>query len=348
MAGSRVKLRFLPANLATIAIVTSAFREPLDGQAAVKERLLFDGASFSDLPGVIVVSDDAMATDVAVRTIAQSGARHLATVNWDTAASRITEQASAPILLIETVGVADAVIDEQLPRLVAVAGPERAVVSFDKSMLEFIAGQFFGAGPSLLCDRGPGDQLAALVQATIPRNLALLDSSGEAARLARINQEVARFTETLARLTGAAPDPVVLPDTQPITGERKPAITISAGADIALAPGDIRRAIRVRRMRDEAFGLAGLFEDPAWDMMLDLFAAELEQRLVSVSSLCIAAAVAPTTALRWINKLIEVGLFERQPDELDRRRAFVALTPSASAMMRNYVAALARAGLSIA
>ena len=68
----------------------------------------------------------------------------------------------------------------------------------------------------------------------------------------------------------------------------------------------------------------------------------------TMNSLCIAAAVAPTTALRWINKLIAVGLFERRPDSLDRRRAFVALTARASAGLGDYLAALRRAGLSIA
>ena len=101
-------------------------------------------------------------------------------------------------------------------------------------------------------------------------------------------------------------------------------------------------------MRDDAFGLAGLFEDPAWDMLLDLFAAELERRRVSVSSLCIAAAVAPTTALRWIGKLIDAGLLERQPDAFDRRRAFMSLTARASGGMRSYLASTRRAGLAIA
>ncbi len=51
---------------------------------------------------------------------------------------------------------------------------------------------------------------------------------------------------------------------------------------------DVREVIRARRLRDQFFE-RGLFEDPAWDMLLDLFAAELEQTQVSVSSLCIAA-----------------------------------------------------------
>jgi DNA-binding MarR family transcriptional regulator len=82
-------------------------------------------------------------------------------------------------------------------------------------------------------------------------------------------------------------------------------------------------------------------------MLLDLFAAELEGVQVSVSSLCIAASVAPTTALRWIGKMVDTGLFVRDPDPFDRRRAFMTLTPRASQEMRRYMSALKRAGLAI-
>jgi hypothetical protein len=43
-------------------------------------------------------------------------------------------------------------------------------------------------------------------------------------------------------------------------------------------------------MREQFFG-PDLFADPAWDILLDLYAARLEQQRVAVSSLCIAAAV---------------------------------------------------------
>ena len=57
-----------------------------------------------------------------------------------------------------------------------------------------------------------------------------------------------------------------------------------------IGPRDVRRIIRQRRMRDEYFG-SDMFADPAWDILLDLYAAKLERHRVSVSSLCIAAAV---------------------------------------------------------
>ena len=103
--------------------------------------------------------------------------------------------------------------------------------------------------------------------------------------------------------------------------------------------GTVRDVLRARRLRDRFFG-SGLFEDPAWDMLLDLFAAELEGTQVSVSSLCIAAGVAPTTALRWIAKMTEMELFIRHPDPADRRRAFMTLSPRASEAMQAYMIAL--------
>src|SRR3546814_5360350 len=57
-----------------------------------------------------------------------------------------------------------------------------------------------------------------------------------------------------------------------------------------------------------------------------LMAAHLSGQRVSVSSLCIAAAVPATTALRWIRALTDHGLFLRQADPSDGRRVFIALS----------------------
>lgn len=75
---------------------------------------------------------------------------------------------------------------------------------------------------------------------------------------------------------------------------------------------------------------AGLFADPAWDMLLDLFAAAAEGRQVSVSSACIASGVATSTALRWVSELEEGGLLSRSPDPRDGRRTFLEIAPGAS------------------
>jgi len=75
-------------------------------------------------------------------------------------------------------------------------------------------------------------------------------------------------------------------------------------------------------------------------MLLDLTAARAEQAKVSVTSLCIASGVPPTTALRWIGQMTEAGLLKRIEDETDRRRAFIALTDKAIEAMSAYFAEL--------
>jgi len=104
-------------------------------------------------------------------------------------------------------------------------------------------------------------------------------------------------------------------------------------------PRLVRRIIRQRERRLRFFD-SGLFADPAWDMLLDLTAARAEQARVSVSSLCIASGVPPTTALRWISQMTEAGLFRRVEDDCDRRRAFIALTEKAADAMTRYFAEL--------
>lgn len=102
-------------------------------------------------------------------------------------------------------------------------------------------------------------------------------------------------------------------------------------------PQVLRRIIKARQARARFFD-PELFADPAWDMLLDLAAARGERRQVSVTSLCIAAGVPATTALRWIGQMVEAGLLVRVQDPEDRRRAFIALADSAAEAMARYFA----------
>lgn len=96
-----------------------------------------------------------------------------------------------------------------------------------------------------------------------------------------------------------------------------------------------RETIRRRRKREEHFP-SGLFADPGWDIMLDLYAAHYENAAVSVSSLCIAAAVPQTTALRWIAMMTDEGWLVRWADTADRRRAYLKLSDKARRRMDAY------------
>ncbi|MFL6725211.1 MAG: hypothetical protein ACJ8FS_01700 [Sphingomicrobium sp.] len=96
--------------------------------------------------------------------------------------------------------------------------------------------------------------------------------------------------------------------------------------------------IKARRLRDRFFD-PDLFADPAWDMLLELYAAQLEGVRTSVSSLSIGAAVPATTALRWMKTLERRGIIRRIPDPLDGRRIWVELTAEAGEAMAHLLQA---------
>lgn len=97
----------------------------------------------------------------------------------------------------------------------------------------------------------------------------------------------------------------------------------------------LRLILKARRRRGRFFS-PDLFADPAWDILLELYAAKLGQRKVSVSSLCVGAAVPATTALRWIGTLEKNGLLVRTADRCDARRFFVSLSERAASSMAAY------------
>ncbi len=97
----------------------------------------------------------------------------------------------------------------------------------------------------------------------------------------------------------------------------------------------LRRILRARRARADFFD-GDLFADPAWDIILELYACELAHRRMSVSDVCIASAVPATTALRWIRTLEHRGLVERRQDPHDGRRLFVQLSDAGSSAVKDY------------
>ncbi|QXT34225.1 hypothetical protein KV697_10255 [Sphingomonas sanguinis] len=290
---------------------------------------------------VVVIGAPALA-QAAADLVRQAGGRVLRHVLWPAVAAEIGQQAGRPLLLIDTHGAEAAVMEIALARIdaVATALDLPIVVSMVTGDIDLVAAMLLGPRVAMLCDASALELVAALALAGASQSGATMLHAhvreGESERLRKLNAEVARIAEALAKLS-------VQEDEDRHGGVSDRHQSFHAAPPRA-QPGDaelIRRMIRARRLRDGFFE-GGLFEEPAWDMLLDLYAAHLEGVRVSVSSLCIAAAVAPTTALRWIGKMTEAGLFARQPDPLDRRRAFMVLTERALEGMRGYLNALRR------
>ena len=112
-------------------------------------------------------------------------------------------------------------------------------------------------------------------------------------------------------------------------------------------PRLVREIIRRRQARARFFD-SEMFADPAWDMLLDLTAADAEHRRVSVTSLCIASGVPTTTALRWVKQMCDDGVFERVRDTSDKRRVFISLSDKSREAMAGYFAAIGESALAYA
>lgn len=98
---------------------------------------------------------------------------------------------------------------------------------------------------------------------------------------------------------------------------------------------EVRTVLAARRTREDIIGHE-LFADPAWDILLYLYAASLRQCRVTVSELTLASAVPQTTGLRWISKLDHVGLIRRSDDPLDRRRIWVEISDEGERKMNAF------------
>lgn len=103
----------------------------------------------------------------------------------------------------------------------------------------------------------------------------------------------------------------------------------------------VRRVLAARRIRVRQLG-QDLFADPAWDLLLEAFAAELGQKRTSISQLCLATNVPQPVAMRWIDKLAQDGWFNR-PQASDERQ--IELTPEGSVKLRRYFEAVGPAAL---
>lgn len=120
--------------------------------------------------------------------------------------------------------------------------------------------------------------------------------------------------------------------------------------DLRATPADARLArqlLRERRQRDSFLGKEH-FGEPAWDIILDLFASQVEGRPVSVTSTCIGAEVAVTTGIRHLAHLEEAGLVVRERAEADGRMCYVRLSQATMQKVSTYLRQLPpREGLGV-
>jgi DNA-binding MarR family transcriptional regulator len=284
---------------------------------------------YSSKPPALIAAATEAGRRRGARLVEDFGLRVGATLDIAQAAERVGLQGSASAIWIEVDKEADG-LDTLLgtvDRDVA-DGRYGAVVAVNSNRLDRVIARVSDPAIEIVVDGDEAERATALalVLANSRASPALSDvaSDRNAARIRQLSEEVSRIASTLARLSSGPP--VATP---------RPAPPADDAPEIAAET--VRAVIRARRLRARYFD-EELFADPAWDMLLDLLQAEIAQLRVPVSSLCIAAAVPATTALRWLKTMVHQGLFLRRADPHDGRRVFVELAPPASKALRRYFA----------
>ncbi|MEO7635740.1 MAG: MarR family winged helix-turn-helix transcriptional regulator [Sphingomicrobium sp.] len=289
--------------------------------------------TYSDLPPVLLAASSAAGFARARPAIDAAGMRVAATVLVTEAEARMDRQAAASALWLEIDQDHGTALDALLLRVNREVGEGRypAIVATSAALVDPVLARLDRTEVDMLVDASEAERVAALAVALHhpfrEQRVADVSSDQSAARLRQLSEEVGRIASTLARLSSAPPSSPTLP-TAALSPTNEP---------LPVSVDQVRSVIRARRLRSRFFA-EELFADPAWDMLLDLLQAEISQLRVPVSSLCIAAAVPATTALRWLRTMVDQKLFVRRADPHDGRRVFVELAPETSRAMRGYFA----------
>ena len=296
----------------------------MDGVGYANESVTYDRS-----PPALLFGAERGPSEGVAAMLDEAGVRLAAHEPLAGALDRIERQLAHGLVWVEC-GSGEALDVSLLNRLqqLAADGEADVVLSIPSAEIDPALAVIDSAAAQILVDADDIERGGALALALARRGSGARVSDvgrDNAVRLRQLSDEMGRIAATLARLS---------------TGPQATApVAAPAGVEAGeAAPPDIdtvRQVIRARRLRGRFFDET-LFADPAWDMLLDLFQAELAQHRVPVSSLCIAAAVPATTALRWIKSMTDCGLFLRRPDPHDGRRVFIELSADASRAMRRY------------
>ena len=229
------------------------------------------------------------------------------------------------------------------------------IVSTSLDALDDVFAALDQSDPQLLVNPTRADRIVATGRVLAQVSNARVREMSEEDRLTllRLSEQVDAIAQRLEGLSNT-PSPRIagVPNAQSATGNAgevdivegaSSPTPLHSGIGCARAPLPeprlVRQIIANRQARARFFD-SELFSDPAWDMLLDLTAAHAEHRRVSVTSLCIAAGVPATTALRWVRQMVDSGIFVRIADSTDKRRAFIALSDTTADAMANYFAAI--------
>jgi hypothetical protein len=158
----------------------------------------------------------------------------------------------------------------------------------------------------------------------------MMDGTGDAGALGR----------TVSILAKAGRDLQVAVATVQRAAEAEELRALLRSSSPEFAATQIRALIATRRLWHNAFELGD--SDPAWALLMELFATRLEGETATVDVLGWATDLEQATAARWIGRLESQGLVARGTQGEDKRRLLVTLTDEGEDKLRAYLAAALR------
>jgi DNA-binding MarR family transcriptional regulator len=117
----------------------------------------------------------------------------------------------------------------------------------------------------------------------------------------------------------------------------------AAGDGMPPRPRELAKQLLAQRLTRFEHFPAELFHEPAWDMLLALFIAQEDRRVMNVKTLVASANAPVTTSQRWIDHLHKLKLIDRVIDPIDRRRMELSLSDSGHVAVLAYLRQLGAA-----
>jgi DNA-binding MarR family transcriptional regulator len=103
---------------------------------------------------------------------------------------------------------------------------------------------------------------------------------------------------------------------------------------LRLTEDHILSLVFARRARGAVFG-GGLFSDPAWDILLELYAARLGGRRMSLQDLALAIETPASTTRRWVSVLEHRALIRTLVQTDEPSCIWISLTDEGASRMEH-------------
>jgi DNA-binding MarR family transcriptional regulator len=99
----------------------------------------------------------------------------------------------------------------------------------------------------------------------------------------------------------------------------------------------VARALLDDRKRRSAIFNPGMFGEPAWELLLNLYINDRAGPRLTIGKLIQVAGLPQSTSLRWLDYLEDQRLIVRNEHPTDARTAFVELTDKAREALASYL-----------